>query len=100
MALVVQVRRTRLGGQTITGGGESTKNGRTQPLLAPKQRRNETVTGWTPGPTIVPAGGDCVNCRVPQLVLPPEMQKELVSNERSGMTPEQPLVVSSDRMES
>src|ERR1035441_5402878 len=98
MALPVHVSSTMFCGQVIEREGEFTRNGSTHPLLAPKQRRNETVTGWRPGPTIVPAGGNCVNCRVPQLVLPPETQKELVSNERLGMTPEQPLVVSSERM--
>ena len=93
MALAAQVSRTRLGGQTITGGGESTKNGRTQVLVTPPQLKMLTVMLWLPGPTTVPAAGDCVMVRVPQP--PPVMQMELVSTERSGTTPTHALVVNS-----
>src|SRR5450631_1695831 len=51
-----------------------------------------TVMLWLPGPTTVPAAGDCVMVRAPQP--PPVMQMELVSTERSGTMPTQALVVS------
>src|SRR6266704_1290878 len=72
-------------------GGWPTWNDRTQPLLPPPQLNRDTVTGWMPTPTIVPAAGDCVSWTDPQL---PEKHPELVRNERSGTKAEQALVVS------
>ena len=83
----------------MMGKDPATVKGSTQPLLAPEQWKKETVTGVTPEPTIVPGSGDWKNCNGPQLVLV-ETHGELVSNERSGMMPEQPLVKSNGMIES
>ena len=53
-------------GQMTIGGLTFTVKGRTQPLLAPEQVKKETVMGWTPGVTSVPAGGDWLNNNGPQ----------------------------------
>jgi hypothetical protein len=86
-ALEPHVNNTMSLGHEMMGKDPATVKESTQPLLFPKQSETETVMGWTPGPTMVPAGGDWTRVTERQLV-----EKQLLNWRRLGTMPEQALV--------